>query len=125
MLGQVQRMPVLRMADAKDEVDHFGAAFLPFLYCFGRTWVRAHVGAGPSAAAGVHLPKDATPVSKGVRNGRPKLPQDLSKSFLEVLVDFDVRVGADDAVGHLRAGRDVGIRVIFPAACETLTWAVG
>src|SRR5277367_6970455 len=114
MLGQVQQMPVLRMADAKDEVDNFRAAFLPFLYCFRGMWVRAQVRTAPSSADGALLPKDATPVSKGVPDGRPKLPENLSKGFLEVFVDFDVQVVAEEAVGHLREGRDVGIRVIFP-----------
>ena len=34
MLGEVERVPVLRVADAEDEVDDFRAAFLPFFYRF-------------------------------------------------------------------------------------------
>lgn len=90
ILGQVQAVPMLGMTDSKDEINHFGPSFLPFLHCLGRIGVGTQIG-GRSPRRGL-LTKHTGTIGESISNGSTKLPEDGSKRFLEILVDFNVLV---------------------------------
>lgn len=121
VLGKVEAVPVLRVADAEDEVDDFGPAFLPFFYGTRRVGVGREIFCHAAAAGlggGFRLAEYPAAVGKGVADWGAELPQDLAQGLLEVLVDADVLVVAEEAVGELREGGDVVVRLILPPGRE-------
>jgi len=123
VLGEVEAVPVLRVADAEDEVDDFGPAFLPFFHGtrrvgVGREIFFCHAAAAGLGGGGFRLAEYPAAVGKGVADWGAELPQDLAQGLLEVLVDADVLVVAEEAVGELREGSDVVVRLILPPGRE-------
>ena len=79
VLGEVEAVPVLSVADAEDEVDDFGPAFLPFLDSFRRVGVRGqalvagNTGAASTTTAAA-LAKDTATVGESVADRGAELP---------------------------------------------------
>ncbi len=102
MLGQIQRVPVLGMADTKDEVNHFGATFLPVLDGFWRVrmWTQFCSSGNTSTCftASARLPKYTGTISKSIPYRRTKLPKNLPQTLFKIFIDLDVLVVSKVAV---------------------------
>src|SRR5690242_10986502 len=107
-------MPVLRMRNAEDEVNHLGGAFLGLHQSFRGLGVDGTELGFSDAATGVFLWENTGPVGETVHNGGIELSQHEAKSFLELPIDDHMLIDAEEPMREVLKGLDGEVKGILP-----------
>lgn len=125
VLLHVDGMPVLRVRDTKDEVNHLRRTLLRLDKRLGGLRVHgAEFGLG-YAPTRVVLREDAGAVGEAVDDGRIELPKHESQRLFELVVYNHVLVGAKETMGQVGKGLDSEVDCVFPVRAIEVELSLG
>jgi hypothetical protein len=114
VLLHVERVPVLGMGDAEDEVDHLGGAVLGALHGERGLGVDgAQLLISRDAAAGFGLGEHARAVGESIADRGAELPGYRLEDFLKFRIEGDMLVDAEVG-GQIFERLDFGVGIVLP-----------
>lgn len=109
VIVKIDIMPMLAVRDAEDKINHLCTALLHLLHGFRGCWMDAIL-----AWLIASLRKHTRSVREGISNGSTELPEYLSKSLLELLVDDHMLIDTKASEWQFGEIRDVQPVVVLP-----------